>query len=226
MIASYENVCAAVAALIERGERISIATVIRQLGGGSRSDIGPLLKRYRQEQPDPGGEEAKIPAHVAAEAQLAIGKLYALAKTDARVEFEQDRGYQASVTAGLREDLDESEAEVATLKVLLDEIQPRLEDVVRRNEDLMARCSAAEASLVDERVGHVQTKCELDQARQSIASLKSQLDNASTLALEVSSLRAVVTDLAKTAKKPAAGRGRKPGRPRKVQQGTAELAPT
>jgi len=224
-IANWETVKDAALALRARGERISNAMIIKELGGGSKETVSPLLRRFRDEFPEAPHEE-NVPAHLASEAQALVTKLFGMAKAEARGEFERDRGYQSSVTAGLREDLDDSEAEVAALKARLGEMQPRLEDVLRRNEDLMARCSAAEASLVDERVGHAQTKRELDQARQAIASLKSQLDNAAAVALEVSSLRAVVAELAKSAKKPAVGRGRKPGRPRKAQNQTPEMAPS
>ncbi len=224
-VADWETVKEAALALRARGERISNAMIIKELGGGSKETVAPLLRRFRDEFPEASPEE-NVPPHLAAEAQALVTRLFGMAKAEARAEFERDRGYQASVTAGLREDLDDSEAEVAALRARLGEIQTRLDAALATNEDLVARCSAAEASLIDERVGHAQTKRELDQARQSIAALKAQLDHAAAVALEVSSLRAVVAELAKSTKRPAAGRGRKPGRPRKVQPGTAELAPT
>jgi chromosome segregation ATPase len=224
-IANWETVKDAALALRARGERISNAMIINELGGGSKETVSSLLRRFRDEFPEAPHEE-NVPAHLASEAQGLVSRLYGIAKAEARGEFERDRGYQASVTAGLREDLDDSESEVAALKARLGEIQPRLDDALSRNADLVARCSGAEASLIDERVGHAQTKRDLDQARQSIAALKVQLDHAAAVVLEVSSLRTVVAELAKSAKKPAAGRGRKPGRPRKARQGTAELAPS
>ena len=59
-VITYEQVCAAADRLAATGKKISVAAVRSELGGGSMSTLGPLVKKWKEEHNEEESVEAVL----------------------------------------------------------------------------------------------------------------------------------------------------------------------
>lgn len=177
-IATIESVRRVALEIIRDPRRsLTCGAVIAELGGGSKSTVGPLLKRVREELGQRGGGAIDpVPSHLAAEAEALIKRLHADAVEEARREYDADVARFGRIMGGLQVDLDAMTNEARAAEARAVELQVALAAAKQEVSDLERRVLIAEEakSLIEasDRV----TQSELERAREQNATLKLQIE--------------------------------------------------
>ena len=117
---TYEAIGAAVEALTERGDKITVETV-RKVVRASNREVGPMLRKWREDQVERGDMAAiEVPDKVSSDALALIGRIWQEAISYATEGHE-------TIRRALVDQRTEAEREQAELLERLDEIEAELD---------------------------------------------------------------------------------------------------
>jgi hypothetical protein len=115
-LATKENVEKAVLALSSRGEAITVDSVIRETGGGSKSTVAPILRQLQSTIAGMKSPTADVPASVKSAVNKAMLSIWSAAEEEARHTFEEIQSRYESFLNGQSEELLAASAKVASLQ--------------------------------------------------------------------------------------------------------------
>lgn len=196
VLVTRESVFAAANAIKARNGRVSYRQISRELGGGSYRDIGPFLGEWLAEQGATAhgtSSTQPIPTEVEKQFRDGLNRLHECVWQDINGKFEaQRKEVQQRIDTAMREcddanaDVEESESELAALRVQLTGTSGELAAERDRNDVLVRelaaernQCALAAAREAEVRrmVSELQMEREannasLDRERQSVATLR------------------------------------------------------
>lgn len=155
-MATKEEIWAAAQALVDAGERPTLAAVRKKVGGGSFTTISEAMSEWRVQQERPSVTVDPAPEPIATQAGKLAASLWAQASALAheklqaeraaleasRQEFAQERAEAVELAESLSGELDQARGEIETLAAKVAEqqgaIEKQREEIARLQQEIVA----------------------------------------------------------------------------------------